>query len=418
MNFAIIFFISALILLFFLCYQIFQAKKLKEGFELQVEERRLLNIEKISLEEKIQRSKSDFEKRLEIRRKEYESVISTYKNKIKGMELELESQLNLIEEMMDLFDKSINMESTTIMKISSFYSDFILTSHVMSQRYLEQKKRPALKEAMRIQEVIVDSKRYLEAYRLMCYKYEYMLTIFPELTYYLDDFESIGELEKLIKEPSSRDSISTYLNKEERGSLPEIERNQLAFERYLKRKKSNWELGRDYELFCGIELEKDGWAVEYHGIEKKLLDFGRDLIATKGEEILIVQCKYWAKYKVIHEKHIFQLFGSMMEFQINSKSTKVNAMIITNTNLSDTAKKVSDLLGIRYIENKPLSDFPRIKCNINKDEFGATTKIYHLPFDQQYDTTRIQNIGECYAWDVYDAERKGFRRAKRFYGFL
>jgi hypothetical protein len=53
-------------------------------------------------------------------------------------------------------------------------------------------------------------------------------------------------------------------------------------------------------------------------------------------------------------------------------------------------------------------EFPRIKCNINGKD-----KIYHLPFDQQYDRTQIKNNGEFMAWSVAEAESKGFRRAKR-----
>jgi hypothetical protein len=39
-------------------------------------------------------------------------------------------------------------------------------------------------------------------------------------------------------------------------------------------------------------------------------------------------------------------------------------------------------------------------------------KIYHLPFDQQYDRTKIRpGTGEKYAYTVAEAENDGFRRA-------
>ena len=69
-------------------------------------------------------------------------------------------------------------------------------------------------------------------------------------------------------------------------------------------------------------------------------------------------------------------------------------------------------LSVEIIENEPLGEFPRIKCNINNDEFGSQTKIYHLPMDQQYDRTIIGNrIGEFHAFTVKEAEDAGFRRA-------
>jgi hypothetical protein len=53
------------------------------------------------------------------------------------------------------------------------------------------------------------------------------------------------------------------------------------------------------------------------------------------------------------------------------------------------------------------------KCHIARDG----ERIYHLPFDQQYDRTVIEaDRGECYASTVADAERAGFRRAWRWHG--
>lgn len=54
--------------------------------------------------------------------------------------------------------------------------------------------------------------------------------------------------------------------------------------------------------------------------------------------------------------------------------------------------------------------YPLIKCNINN---GG--KIYHLPFDQQYKRTDISKNGEFMALTVEEAEKAGFRRAKRYY---
>jgi len=55
----------------------------------------------------------------------------------------------------------------------------------------------------------------------------------------------------------------------------------------------------DYDEFGNL-----GWDVNYFGIDKQLEDMGRDLIATRENIVHIVQCKYWAHRKVIHEKHI------------------------------------------------------------------------------------------------------------------
>jgi hypothetical protein len=55
-----------------------------------------------------------------------------------------------------------------------------------------------------------------------------------------------------------------------------------------------------------------------------------------------------------------------------------------------------------------------IKCNINP---SSKEKIYHLPFDQQYDKVVIGDVpGECYVETIADAEAAGFRRAFRWRG--
>ena len=64
-----------------------------------------------------------------------------------------------------------------------------------------------------------------------------------------------------------------------------------------------------------------------------------------------------------------------------------------------------------------MGQFPRIKCNIGRDEYGAVTKIYHLPMDQQYDNVIIEpDKGEFFAMTVLEAENAGFRRAYKWYG--
>lgn len=72
-------------------------------------------------------------------------------------------------------------------------------------------------------------------------------------------------------------------------------------------------------------------------------------------------------------------------------------------------------MDIKYKENYPIGEFPRIKCNISKDEYGNETKIYHLPTDQQYDNVKIEHTGECFAFTVDEAEKLGFRHAYKWH---
>ena len=112
--------------------------------------------------------------------------------------------------------------------------------------------------------------------------------------------------------------------------------------------------------------------------------------------------------------HILQLYGTTIIEQISSQDMfyKFQPIFMTNIDLSKTAKKFASILNVKIIKLE-MTDFPRIKCNINIGKNGIKTKIYHLPFDQQYDRTQIKNEGEFYAFSVKEATEKEFRRAFR-----
>jgi len=157
--------------------------------------------------------------------------------------------------------------------------------------------------------------------------------------------------------------------------------------------------------------------VEYFGMEKRLNDLGRDLIARKGNEVEIIQCKLWKKTKTIHEKHILQLYGTtIIDTLINPDLFNVvTPVFITNTSLSETATKFAKILGVR-IEKWEMKEFPRIKCNIGVNEDGIESKIYHLPFDQHYDRTKIKKGQGFLAKNIKEATEQGFRRSYKYYG--
>ena len=283
-------------------------------------------------------------------------------------------------------------------------------------------------------------------------KINYFEKLFPWLSELIADDEDEYvpvKIDDNDENDNDEDRVKDFLTPEEYKSLPTIERNQMALDRYLKnRNKSKWALGRDYEMYVGYLYEKAGYSIEYKGILDGFEDLGRDVIAKKGGEVCIIQCKHWAQYKVIHEKHIFQLFGTTMEYWLNHYQSvrnqwnlftqnlnsttsqksfeefaqflnekKLKPIFFTSTNLSDKAKEMARALSVEIRENEMPGEFPRIKCNINSDEFGRQTKIYHLPMDQQYDRTIVGNrSSEFFAFTVKEAEDAGFRRAFRHRG--
>jgi hypothetical protein len=71
-------------------------------------------------------------------------------------------------------------------------------------------------------------------------------------------------------------------------------------------------------------------------------------------------------------------------------------------------------LGVEIQERVEITPYPTIKCNINPN---TKEKIFHLPFDQQYDKIVVGDVdGECYVATVEEALSKGFRHAYKWQG--
>ena len=276
------------------------------------------------------------------------------------------------------------------------------------------KDKRYLKFVKSITEIKEEANEQIEVAKEAQYQLQYLFQLYPGLEEIVDiEFSELPQLD--LDRLDDKDRTRDYLSKEEYNSLSVSERNQLALDRYLtSHKKTKWQIGRDYENYIGYIYEHEKkYKVEYFGSLMRLEDLGRDLIAKKDGIVLIIQCKYWSKEKQIHEKHIYQLYGTTISYCIekNLRIEDVTGLLITNISLSDTAKKMANYLGIVYKENVPLKEYPYIKCNIGKD----ATKIYHLPFDQQYDKVKINKPGECIVYTVKEAEELGFRRAFKWH---
>ncbi len=245
--------------------------------------------------------------------------------------------------------------------------------------------------------------------------YENQLLVYESLFPWLEEFKKV-DVDKAVKyvrdvqSDKEYDRISDYLSPAEYKTLSSAEKSQLALERYKKHRKSDWEIGIDYERYIGYRYETAGYKVSYTGAIDYLKDMGRDLICEKNDEVLIIQCKRWSVHKKIHEKHVFQLFGSTIHFKYKNPELTYKPILYTTTKLSDVASYCAEQLGVEIVESEKYVDYPCIKCNISK----KGEKIYHLPFDQQYDRISIEaEKGEFYAMTASEAEEKGFRRAFR-----
>ena len=301
-------------------------------------------------------------------------------------------------------------------------------------------RRPSAYASAKIVKDIREEKRALIA-KNKAYAWE--LAYIRQLLPWISEIEEepIEAQNKVFNtEYNKKDAAGYWLTPEEYQQLPTIERNQRALDRYKKRHKSNAEIGRDYERYIGYLYEKEGYTVTYYGIERGLDDLGRDLICTKGNEVHVVQCKCWSnlKKKIIREKHLNQLYGTFVAYKIARSMGitieelsniseaqvkrisqgrldlyRISPVFYSTVPFSPTALAFAKLLNIECLQ-KALGDYPMIKCNISA---RTGERIYHLPFDQQYDKCVITpSEGEFYASTVQEAEDAGFRRAIRWLG--
>lgn len=309
--------------------------------------------------------------------------------------------------------------------LSSFIAEADRAFDESTVRYLRIKKHPAPIAADTVAEAKAERRLYKERVKFLEYQLESLREYFPFLEEYedaiLDETIPLGAGEDNLAALEEADPILRFITKSEYLQLPITQRNQIALDRYINRNHSPVAIGRIYERYLGYLYESAGWQVEYHGIIKGYEDLGRDLICIKGNEVKIVQAKCWSRNKTIHEKHIFQLYGTLQLYLMGRSSqeglfpTEVSASFETTTVLSSVARDAAKWLKIDVKECQSLKmDFPMIKCNINQT---TKEKIYHLPFDQQYDRTKIiPSLGEMYATRVEEAERNNFRRAFRHTG--
>jgi hypothetical protein len=365
--------------------------------------------------------------------KKYEAdATARLQSKVEEFGEELRRKHALAEEDKNAVDRMITEKTQGFPWLADAISQYNQLKDLKLADYLESKSHPAAVEARRIREIASEKREHHKKWIITRNLIRYYEALFPWLQEYVgeDIDELLVQMNQKEEGLSDEDPTRHYLAEGEYDRLSAAERNQRALDRYWKSRKSSWQVGRDYERYIGFLYEREGFSVQYQGIEKELEDLGRDLICRKRDQIEIVQCKYWREEKTIHEKHINQLFGTTVKFYIESlhgkaapqldlfpslmKERGIHATFITSAHLSDVAKEFASVLGITPREGFPFKRYPCIKCNVSRKD---GSKIYHLPFDQQYDRTTIEEErNECYVETTAEAEALGFRRAWRWRG--
>lgn len=340
-----------------------------------------------------------------------------------NIEMDLQAAAKKKQFIKDFLDAKIKDYPT----VACVLADYMTAYDEKTAAYLAHKKRPAKTASEEVRKIRAEKKKLIAKCKALQWEMDYLKKLFPTIEEIEED--PISE-ESQYKNPEYQhdDKAGLWLTPQEYASLPTIEKYQRALDRYMRRHKSKREIGLEYERYIGYLYEQENYHVEYHGIEKGLDDLGRDLICKKNGITEIVQCKCWSSHKQIHENHINQLYGTTIMYQLQSidntlhyddkelafkmEQENVYPVFVTTTTLSDTAQLFAKSLHIT-VKVIPMGKYPVIKCNIGRNG----EKIYHLPFDQQYNRCIIDpKKGEKYVSTVAEAEKLGFRRAKRWRG--
>jgi len=81
-------------------------------------------------------------------------------------------------------------------------------------------------------------------------------------------------------------------------------------------------IGDAYECFVGLVYQEKGFNIKYNGILKGKYDDGIDLVATKDDTVVLVQCKYRSKKNQIKQYHLkafaydFKVFSKKEDYYL------------------------------------------------------------------------------------------------------
>lgn len=121
-----------------------------------------------------------------------------------------------------------------------------------------------------------------------------------------------------------------------------------AFERQRQSFASNFDpdiAPIDYEHFCAERLRQLGWKAE---VTKSAGDQGADIIATKGDDVMVVQCKRYAK--AVGNKAIQEIVGALRFYDA------AYALVIATNGYTKAARALADVNDVILIHHDDLVD--------------------------------------------------------------
>ena len=163
----------------------------------------------------------------------------------------------------------------------------------------------------------------------------------------------LKEQEMNLKKDSSKNTTENIQEKEIKNKQTQpTNKTKKVFREYTEEEKKEYaqkmkekkEKGKEYEEFVAGYYKLDGYEVNLHGIKKGKKDKGIDIICTKDEELILIQCKNWKEnstYKINHE-NLKAFVGCCTEYINENKLFHKNIklkFITSNYILDESGKK-------------------------------------------------------------------------------
>jgi restriction system protein len=150
------------------------------------------------------------------------------------------------------------------------------------------------------------------------------------------------EKEKLITENNDLKQKILELEEYEK-KIKKITFEENRKEKFKNHLKNISNKGKEFEEFVAGHFKLDGYQINSNGIKQGKKDKGIDIICSKDEELILIQCKNWkedSKYKINHEK-LKAFVGCCTEYINEHKlfDKKVKLKFITSNYILDESGK-------------------------------------------------------------------------------
>jgi len=171
------------------------------------------------------------------------------------------------------------------------------------------------------------------------------------------------ELELKDKEITLRSHFYYRNNEIANDNTSETKKRKKKFDEeekksYVAKMKEAKQKGEEYEKFIAGHFKLEGYDIYLNGIKKSYKDKGIDIICSKDEEVILIQCKNWkrnSKYKIKHN-HLKEFIGNCTAYanENNILEKDIKLKFITSNYILDSCAK-------KYIEGNNLLQYEVIE---------------------------------------------------------